>query len=134
MIEKRWTRTKDGPIAGVCGGLAKAIGVNPTLMRIIWLVATLCYGVSIGTYLVLWLFLPREDRMFEPDEPIFLGVCLRLARKFNTEVSIVRILTLLSPIPTLGLTIVLYVVLHLVLPKYQETAPPENAPPRADAT
>jgi phage shock protein C len=120
-VGKRWVRSQNAPIAGVCGGLAHALGIDPTVMRIIWLVATLCFGLSIAAYLVLWLFLPREDKQFEPDAPIFLGVCLRLARKFDVEVSIVRILTVLLPIPTFGTTIILYFVAHLILPKIEVT-------------
>lgn len=53
---------KGALIAGVCGGLAKWIGWDPTIVRLLYIVATIA---SIGfpgilTYLVLWLLMPRE--------------------------------------------------------------------------
>lgn len=115
--EKRWVRLKDAPIAGVCGGIAKALDMNPTLMRLIWIIAFFCFGLSLFTYLALWFVMPREDKQSESDEPMFLGVCLRLAQKLEVEVSLVRAFAILSPIPTLGVTIILYFVGHFLLPK-----------------
>ena len=33
----------DKKIAGVCGGLAEYLAVDPTLIRLIWLVALVCF-------------------------------------------------------------------------------------------
>lgn len=57
-------RVRDGAmIAGVCGGLARCLGWDPTIVRLLYIVATIA---SIGfpgilTYLVLWLVMPRES-------------------------------------------------------------------------
>ncbi len=51
----------DKMIAGVCGGLAKRFEVDATLMRIIYLVASvLTATVGFWLYLVLWLVIPEE--------------------------------------------------------------------------
>ncbi|WP_251359729.1 PspC domain-containing protein [Kangiella sp. TOML190] len=48
-------------IAGVCGGLAKRFEVDPSLMRIIYLVASvLTATVGFWLYLVLWLVIPED--------------------------------------------------------------------------
>ena len=49
-------------IAGVCGGFARWLGWDPTLVRFLYIVATVA---SIGfpgiiTYLILWLIMPRD--------------------------------------------------------------------------
>ncbi|WP_072396950.1 PspC domain-containing protein [Hyphomicrobium sp. CS1GBMeth3] len=49
-------------IAGVCGGIARWLGWDPTLVRFLYVVATI---VSIGfpgilTYLLLWIIMPRD--------------------------------------------------------------------------
>jgi phage shock protein C len=49
-------------IGGVCGGLARWLGWDPTVTRFLYVVATVA---SIGfpgilTYLVLWFIMPRD--------------------------------------------------------------------------
>lgn len=56
-------RVRDGAmIAGVCGGLARWLGWDPTVVRLLYIVATIA---SIGfpgilTYLLLWFLMPRD--------------------------------------------------------------------------
>jgi phage shock protein PspC (stress-responsive transcriptional regulator) len=56
-------RVRDGAlIAGVCGGIARWLGWDPTLTRVLYVVLTVA---SIGfpgilTYLLLWLIMPRD--------------------------------------------------------------------------
>jgi phage shock protein C len=47
-------------IAGVCAGFADYLGVDLTLMRIIWLCAALFTGVGFLAYLVCWIVMPKE--------------------------------------------------------------------------
>lgn len=117
MSPKRWVRTVNGPIGGVCGGLAKALGINELVFRLLWIVGTVCYGLTLWTYLLLWWLLPREDKQYEPESPIVLGVCIRLAQRLGWEVGPVRVLTVISPFITFGTAAVIYLVLHLLLPK-----------------
>lgn len=48
-------------IAGVAGGVADALGVNPLWVRLAFLVLTLGAGAGVLLYLALWWLLPRED-------------------------------------------------------------------------
>lgn len=56
-------RVRQGAIiAGVCGGIARWLGWDPTLTRFLYIVLTVA---SIGfpgilTYLLLWLIMPRD--------------------------------------------------------------------------
>jgi phage shock protein C len=52
----------DRLIAGVCGGFAKALGWNPTAVRILYVVGSILSAAFPGVfvYLVLWLVMPSE--------------------------------------------------------------------------
>ena len=48
-------------IAGVCGGLATFFGINPTLVRLIFVLLGLPGGApGIVLYLILWFVMPEE--------------------------------------------------------------------------
>jgi phage shock protein PspC (stress-responsive transcriptional regulator) len=56
---KRLTRsTTNKKIAGVCGGLAEYFDLDPTLVRIVWLLLVLFAGTGVLAYLILWIALP----------------------------------------------------------------------------
>ncbi|MRX26630.1 PspC domain-containing protein [Kangiella sp. HZ709] len=48
-------------IGGVCGGLAKRFDIDPTMMRIIYVIASLLTAtVGAFLYIILWLVIPEE--------------------------------------------------------------------------
>lgn len=59
--------TTDRKIAGIAGGMAEYFNVDPTLMRILWLLVALPGGLSIFIYFVLWIVIPEEGTV--PPEP-----------------------------------------------------------------
>jgi len=52
--EGRWA-------AGVCAGLARRWGLDPLLVRGLFVVAGIVTGIGLGIYGLLWLFLPHPD-------------------------------------------------------------------------
>jgi len=52
----------DRVIAGICGGFAKALGWNSTVVRIIYVMASILSAAFPGivVYLVLWVVMPQE--------------------------------------------------------------------------
>ncbi len=48
----------DKKIGGVCGGLADYFDLDPTIIRIVWLLAILFAGTGLIAYAVLWIALP----------------------------------------------------------------------------
>lgn len=48
----------DKKIAGVCAGLADYFDLDPTIIRVCWLLAVLCAGTGVIAYVILWLVLP----------------------------------------------------------------------------
>ncbi len=48
----------DKKIAGVCAGLADYFDIDPTIVRVVWLLAVLCAGTGLLLYIILWIVLP----------------------------------------------------------------------------
>ncbi len=63
---KRLTRSwRNRKWAGVCGGLGEYLDVDPTVIRIIWVVLSIVTGGIIGgllVYLLAWMVMPEEQR------------------------------------------------------------------------
>jgi phage shock protein PspC (stress-responsive transcriptional regulator) len=51
---------EDRKIAGVCGGLARHLDVDPTLVRVVVVVLALFGGAGLVLYAALWLFVPEH--------------------------------------------------------------------------
>lgn len=59
---KKLTRsTSDRRIAGVCGGLAEYLNVDPTVVRIIFLLALICGTLGFWAYLIVWICAPEDN-------------------------------------------------------------------------
>ena len=57
---KRLVRsTNDRKVAGICAGIADYFDIDTTLVRVLWLLATLIPGPNILVYIVLWIVLPQ---------------------------------------------------------------------------
>lgn len=52
--------TRDRKLAGVCGGIAEWLGVDPTIVRLAWAVLTLGWGSGVLLYIACVLILPEE--------------------------------------------------------------------------
>jgi phage shock protein PspC (stress-responsive transcriptional regulator) len=61
-MEKKLTRsTTDRRLGGVCGGLAEHFDVDPTIVRLLFVLAGLIDGIGVLLYLILWLIVPEEQ-------------------------------------------------------------------------
>ena len=60
-MQKRLYRSKDERmIWGICGGLAKYFDVDPTLVRVIWVLTLIFGGWSLLAYVILRFVIPLE--------------------------------------------------------------------------
>lgn len=48
-------------IAGVCGGLAVHLGLDPLLVRVAFVLFALGGGCGVLLYVVLWILMPPEE-------------------------------------------------------------------------
>lgn len=61
MEMKRLYRSKtDLMLGGVCGGLAKYLNVDPTIIRLVFVLLLFLGGGGFWIYLVLWIITPVE--------------------------------------------------------------------------
>jgi len=58
---KRLYRSRtDKKIAGVCGGLGAYFGVDPVIIRIVWVALVLGAGFGLLAYVIFWIVVPLE--------------------------------------------------------------------------
>ncbi len=62
MSESRLTRSNtDKIIAGVCGGLAEYLEIDPVLVRLAFIVLFFASGIGIPIYIILWIVMPQGE-------------------------------------------------------------------------
>lgn len=59
MGEKKLTRASNGKIGGVCAGFANYFDCDVTVVRIVYVLLTLFYGLGILPYLICWMVMPK---------------------------------------------------------------------------
>ena len=59
MAEKKLTRSNNKMIGGVCAGIADYLGLDPTIVRIAWILSVFFAGFGILLYLILWIVMPK---------------------------------------------------------------------------
>ena len=63
MQQARLMRSEtDRMIAGVCGGLAEYLNLDPVLVRLAFIVLGLASGVGLVLYVLLWIVMPTSSR------------------------------------------------------------------------
>ncbi len=60
MNRRLYRSRTDAMIGGVCGGIARYGNVDPTIVRLIFVLLALLGGHGILIYLILWLVIPLE--------------------------------------------------------------------------
>ncbi|MCL2851676.1 MAG: PspC domain-containing protein [Defluviitaleaceae bacterium] len=62
MTKRLYRSTSDAKVCGICGGIAKYMGVDPTIVRIITIVAIFMLQLVPGliVYFILAMIIPRE--------------------------------------------------------------------------
>jgi phage shock protein C len=61
MTDKKLFRSRNNrKIAGVCGGLGDYFNIDPTLVRILFLIFLLFGGGGFLLYIICWIAVPEE--------------------------------------------------------------------------
>ena len=67
-MEKKLHRSKvNKKIAGVCGGLAEYLNIDPTVVRLIWALLVLCAGTGLLAYIVCALIIPEDNNVIDAE-------------------------------------------------------------------
>jgi phage shock protein C len=57
---KLYRSRSDRRLVGVCGGLAQFFGLDPTLIRVLFVVLAVLGGSGIVVYLAMWVMVPNQ--------------------------------------------------------------------------
>jgi phage shock protein C len=57
---KLYRSNTDKMIAGVCAGLAEYINIDPTVVRLVFVILILLGGNGLLLYFILWILMPQE--------------------------------------------------------------------------
>ena len=122
----------DRTCAGVCGGLAEYIDWDPTIVRLLWILALfLSGGMALFAYLVFWIVMPeapahssasagyaRGRRLTRSrDERMISGVCGGLAEYLGMDTTLMRVLWVVATFISGGVTLIAYPIFWLVMPE-----------------
>ncbi len=64
MNKKLYRSNKEKMLGGVAGGLAEYFSIDPTLVRIIFVVSLFAGGAGVLAYIILWIVVPEEPFAF----------------------------------------------------------------------
>jgi len=59
-VKKLYRSKKNRIIAGVCGGIGEYFNIDPTIIRLLWVLFTLLGGSGIIAYIVAWIIIPEQ--------------------------------------------------------------------------
>ena len=59
MADKKLSCSNNKMIGGVCAGIADYLGLDPTIVRIVWVLMLFFAGFGILLYLILWIIMPK---------------------------------------------------------------------------
>lgn len=59
-------------VGGVAGGIGERFDIDPQIIRVVFVVSSIAYGLGVAVYLAMWAILPRE-----PKVPGAIGVSTR---------------------------------------------------------
>jgi phage shock protein C len=63
MTNRLYRSRKDRLIGGVCGGLGAYFGIDPVIVRAVFVIVAIWGGIGFLAYLVLWIIIPAEERL-----------------------------------------------------------------------
>ena len=64
MYKKLYRSNKDKMLGGVAGGLAEYFDMDPTLVRVIFIITLFLGGTGVLAYIILWILVPEEPLVF----------------------------------------------------------------------
>ena len=63
-MKKRLYKIEEGKkLWGVCGGIAEYFDIDPTIIRLIWLIFIFCVGTGILAYIIAAIIMPKKSEI-----------------------------------------------------------------------
>lgn len=60
MMKRLYRSREDVMIGGVCSGIAKYLEMDPTVVRLVFVLLLFLSGAGFWIYVVLWVIMPKE--------------------------------------------------------------------------
>jgi phage shock protein PspC (stress-responsive transcriptional regulator) len=61
-MKKLYRSRENKIIAGICGGIGKYFNIDPTLVRILWILFLFAGGAGIIAYIIAWIIIPLKSK------------------------------------------------------------------------
>ena len=58
---------KNKMLTGVCGGIGELLGIDPTIIRLIWAALSLAGGTGIILYIIAAVIIPEDDDIVDAE-------------------------------------------------------------------
>jgi len=69
-MKRLYRSTRDRIVGGVCAGLGAHLDVDPSIIRLVWVVVTLLsLGIGIIVYILAWVIVPEQPGDSEAAPP-----------------------------------------------------------------
>ncbi|NIM94607.1 MAG: PspC domain-containing protein [Anaerolineales bacterium] len=69
-VRRLYRSTEDRWLAGVCGGIGEYFSLDPTIVRLLFILIAFAFGGGILVYLLLWLIIPENPGVALPPEDV----------------------------------------------------------------
>ena len=66
--KKLYRSRENAMLAGVCGGIGEYFDIDPTLVRLAWVVLGFCGGVGIWAYIISSVIIPQRPQYIEGEK------------------------------------------------------------------
>ena len=60
-VKRLYRSGKNRMLGGVCGGLGEGLSVDPTIIRLLWVLFAFS-GIGVLLYLIAWIIIPRNPK------------------------------------------------------------------------
>lgn len=83
--KKLYRDPDDKKIAGVCSGIAAYLNIDTTLVRVLFLIALICYGSTFLLYIIIWIVTKEAITIPQKLEMRGIPVTAENIRKYSTK-------------------------------------------------
>ena len=66
--KKLYRSRENAMLAGVCGGIGEYFDIDPTIVRLAWVVLGFCGGVGICAYIISAVIIPQRPQYIEGEK------------------------------------------------------------------
>lgn len=66
--KKLYRSRENAMLAGVCGGIGEYFDIDPTIVRLAWVILGFCGGVGLWAYIIAAVIIPQRPQYIEGEK------------------------------------------------------------------